>query len=117
MSTIETLHLHCKRLRLPTMAAIMRETLTTAQRESWSLETTVLTLLEQELVGRERRRIERLLKRSGLPEGKTLDQFDFKRLPLKAQRQLRQLAEGDFVDRAGNALFFGLPGTGKTQPG
>lgn len=115
MSTIETLHLHCKRLRLPTMAAIMRETLTTAQRESWSLETTVLTLLEQELVGRERRRIERLLKRSGLPEGKTLDQFDFKRLPLKAQRQLRQLAEGDFVDRAGNALFFGLPGTGKTH--
>jgi len=115
MSTIESLRLHCKSLRLPSMAAIMSETLDTAQRESWSLETTLLTLLEQELAGRERRRIERLLKRSGLPEGKTLDQFDLKRLPLKAQRQLQQLAAGDFVDRAGNALFFGLPGTGKTH--
>jgi DNA replication protein DnaC len=97
------------------MAAVMSETLDIAQRESWPVETTLLTLLEQELAGRERRRIERLLKRSGLPEGKTLDQFDFKRLPLKAQRQLQQLAGGDFVDRAGNALFFGLPGTGKTH--
>lgn len=115
MSAAETLRLQCKQLRLPTMAAIMSETLTTAQRESWSLETTLHTLLEQELAGRQRRRIERMLKRSGLPAGKTLDQFDFNRLPLKAQRQLRQLAEGEFVDRAGNALFFGLPGTGKTH--
>lgn len=115
MSTLETLRLHCKSLRLPTMAAIMAETVATAERESWSLETTLLNLLEQEVAGRERRRIERLLKRSGLPAGKTLDQFDMKQLPLKAQRQLRQLAQGDFVSRAGNALFFGLPGTGKTH--
>ncbi len=115
MANAEALRLHCKTLRLPTMAAIMAETLATAQRESWSLETALLNLLEQEVAGRERRRIERLLKRSGLPTGKTLDQFDFKRMPLKAQRQLRQLADGDFVDRAGNALFFGLPGTGKTH--
>lgn len=85
MSAAETLRLQCQQLRLPTMAAIMSETLTTAQRESWSLETTLLTLLEQELAGRQRRRIERMLKRSGLPPGKTLDQFDFNRLPLKAQ--------------------------------
>jgi DNA replication protein DnaC len=97
------------------MADIIEETLVTARRESWSLETTLLNLLEQESVGRERRRIVRLLKRSGLPAGKTLEQFDFKPLPLKAQRQLKQLADGDFVDRAGNALFFGLPGTGKTH--
>lgn len=115
MANLEALCLHCKTLRLPTMAAIMAETLATAQQESWSLEMTLLNLLEQEVAGRERRRIARLLKRSGLPEGKTLEQFDFKRMPLKAQRQLKQLAEGDFVDRTGNALFFGLPGTGKTH--
>jgi DNA replication protein DnaC len=94
MANLEAVRQHCKTLRLPTMAAIMAETLTTAQQESWSLETTLLNLLEQEVASRERRRIERLLKRSGLPEGKTLAQFDFKRMPLKAQRQLQQLAEG-----------------------
>lgn len=115
MSTPETLLLHCKSLRLPTMAAILEEMLHTAQRESWSPETTLLNLLEQEVAGRERRRIERLLKQSQLPAGKTLDQLDLKRLPLRAQRQLAQLASGDFADRAENALFFGLPGTGKTH--
>jgi len=115
MSTPETLVLHCKTLRLPTMAAILEEMLHTAQRESWSLETTLLNLLEQEVAGRERRRIERLLKQSQLPAGKTLDQLDLKRLPSRAQRQLVQLASGDFADRAENALFFGLPGTGKTH--
>lgn len=115
MSTPETLRLHCKTLRLPTMAAIIEETLSRSQRESWSLETTLLNLLEQEVAGRERRRIERLLKQSQLPVGKTLDQLDLKRLPLRAQRQLAQLATGEFADRAENALFFGLPGTGKTH--
>lgn len=115
MSPLEPLRLHCKTLRLPTMAAIIDEVVATAQRESWSLETTLLALLEQEVAGRERRRIERLFKQSHLPAGKTLDQFDHKRLPLRAQRQLGQLATGEFADRAGNALFFGLPGTGKTH--
>lgn len=115
MSTVEALRLQCKALRLPTMATIIEETLQLAQQESWSLELTLHNLLEQEVLGRERRRIERLLKRSGLPAGKRLDLFDLNRLPLKAQRQIQQLATGDFVDRAGNALFFGLPGTGKTH--
>jgi hypothetical protein len=29
---------------------------------------------------------------------------------------LPQLLGGEFVERAENILFFGLPGTGKTQP-
>jgi DNA replication protein DnaC len=111
----ERLRHHCKSLRLPTMAATIEEMLATAERESWSLETTLLHLLEQELAGRARRRIERLLQLSHLPPGKTLHQFDLKRLPLRAQRQLAQLAGGEFVERAANALFFGLPGTGKTH--
>ena len=115
MSTVETLRLHCKTLRLPTAAEVVAETLATAQREAWSLEQSLLHLLEQELAGRQRRRIVRLLKQSHLPEGKLLSTFDQQRLPLRIRRLLPQLASGDFINRAENLLLFGLPGTGKTH--
>lgn len=61
------------------------------------------------------RRVERLRKASKLPLGKTLEAFDMTRLPPKVSRTLRELARGDFLERAINVLAFGLPGTGKTH--
>jgi DNA replication protein DnaC len=115
MSAVETLRLHCKALRLPTAAQVMEETLARAQREDWSLEQGVLHLFEQELAGRQRRRITRLLKESHLPEGKTLSTFDQKRLPPRVRHLLAELSAGDFIERGDNILLFGLPGTGKTH--
>ena len=57
-------------------------------------------LLELETNERAERRIERLLKRSGLPEGKTLATFNQKLMPMKVRRQIPLLVEGGFVDRA-----------------
>lgn len=115
MSGIEALRLHCKDLRLPTIAEVVEETLERSQREDWSLEQLLLHLFEAEMAGRRRRRITRQLKRSHLPEGKTLATFDKKRLPLRTRRMLPELVSGDFIDRAENILLFGLPGTGKTH--
>ena len=115
MPQSERIRLHCKALRLPTLATIFEQTLSTAQREDWSLETFVLSLLEQELAGRQQRRIERLTKQAHLPPGKTLATFDQSRLPLRLRRQLPALATGEVLGRADNILFFGLPGTGKTH--
>ncbi len=115
MSATETVRLYCKALRLPTVAAVVGETLTLAQREAWPLETFLLHLLEQEVAGRQQRRIERLLRQSHLPVGKTLSSFDQSRLPLHTRRLLPELARGDFIGRSGNILFFGLPGTGKSH--
>ncbi|RIK37066.1 MAG: AAA family ATPase [Chloroflexi bacterium] len=115
MSATETVRLHCKALRLPTVAAVISETLALAQREAWPLETFLLHLLEQEVAGRQQRRIERLLRQSHLPAGKTLSSFDQSRLPLPIRRQLPALASGDFIGRSENILFFGLPGTGKSH--
>ena len=112
---LDTIRAHCRQLRLPTAAALVAETLATAQREEWPLETFLAHLLEQELDGRRQRRISRLLKRAHLPAGKTLDAFEQQRLPLRVRRQLSQLAEGDFIKRGDNVLLFGLPGTGKTH--
>jgi DNA replication protein DnaC len=107
--------LYCKALRLPTIREVANETIARAEREAWSPETFLAHLLEQEVEGRRQRRIERLQKQSHLPPGKTLDQFDERRLPLRIRRMLPQLRSGEFADRADNILLFGLPGTGKTH--
>ena len=46
---------------------------------------------------------------------KSLPNFNVKRLPAKAQRQLRTLLEGDFLSRKENVLVFGNPGSGKSH--
>lgn len=115
MSQHEQIRTYCKNLRLPSLSEGLADTLDRAQREAWSIENCLLHLLEQEVVGRQRRRIERFLRESQLPAGKTLALFDQSRLPLRIRRLLPQLEQGDFVDRSENVLFFGLPGTGKTH--
>jgi len=86
-----------------------------AEAENWSFEQYLKVLVEQEVHDRYDRRIERLLKRSCLPEGKSLSTLDQKLFPAKIRRQLPVLCEGGFVERAENVLAFGLPGTGKTH--
>lgn len=113
--SVDVLRQHCKALSLPTMFQIVEEVLDLARREDWPLETCLHHLLEQELAGRRRRRIERLTRQSHLPEGKTLSTFDQKRISLRVRRMLPQLCRGDLIDRAENILIFGLPGTGKTH--
>ena len=112
---LETIRTYCKALRLPTVSQVVDDTLATAQREDWSLETFLQQLLEQEMEGRSQRRIQRLTKAAHLPPGKTLETFDQQRLPLRIRRQLSRLCQGGLIDRAENILVFGLPGTGKTH--
>ena len=112
---LEAIHSYCKALRLPTIAGEVDDTLMTAEREDWPLETFLQHLLEQEMDGRRERRITRHLKAAHLPPGKTIDTFDQQRLPLRVRRQVPQLCRGDFITRAENILIFGLPGTGKTH--
>jgi len=115
MLQIETLQQHFRTLRMPTAVQIVEETIATAQKENWSLETFLSEILEQEMEGRRLRRIERLKKAAHLPVAKTLATFNQERLPLQIRRILPQLCTGEFVDRAENLLVFGLPGRGKTH--
>lgn len=112
---LDAITAYCKTLRLPTIAQVAEDALATAQREDWPLETFLQHLLEQEMAGRRERRITRLLKAAHFPPGKTLETFDQRRLPLRIRRQVPQLCQGEFIERAENILVFGLPGTGKTH--
>jgi DNA replication protein DnaC len=115
VSQHEAIRLHCKALRLPTIAEVLTETLALAEREAWPLDTFLLQLFEQELAGRQERRTQRLLSEAHLPEGKTLAGFDQARLPLRIRRAIPELTSGALISRAENLLCFGLPGTGKTH--
>jgi len=75
----------------------------------------MLEVFEAEADARRERRVERLLRASQLPPGKTLDTIDLGRLPKPLVTKIREVASGEFVDRAVNILCFGLPGVGKSH--
>ncbi len=104
-----------RQLRLPSFVALHAEVAQQAERQGWTFDRYLQHLAEVELADRQRRRIERLLKRSRLPAEKTLDALEMDRMPVKVRRQVPVLCEGGFVDRAENVLCFGLPGRGKTH--
>lgn len=75
----------------------------------------VLEVLEMEAEAREQRKIARLRRAAQLPPGKTFEALDASTLPAPLMRKLRELARGEFLERAENALAFGLPGVGKSH--
>jgi DNA replication protein DnaC len=99
--------------KLPTMAAECARRFRDAGHDDAL--TVLAETLEAEFGERRVRRCDRLLRGSKLPPGKTFETLDEKRLPKGVTPRLRELASGEFLDRAANVLCFGLPGTGKTH--
>jgi DNA replication protein DnaC len=104
-----------KKLHLPGISEYWKQITENAVKNSWSYEEYLLSLLEEECQSRYNRRVERLKKASNLDSTKTMERFDFKRLPLKINQQVKALLDGNFLDRAENVLVFGQPGSGKTH--
>jgi len=104
-----------RRLRLPTMASELDEATKRAEANDWTPKAFLGHLASAEVEARRVRRVERNLKASHLPPGKTLDTLNLKRYTLKVRRQVGSLISGDFLDRAENVLLFGLPGRGKSH--
>jgi DNA replication protein DnaC len=104
-----------KALHLPEMRACFEQAAQRAEKETLSYEQYLLELAERECEARRRNRIVKLLRESELPREKTLANFDLKRLPVKAGRQLKVLLDGSFLERKENLLVFGNPGAGKSH--
>jgi DNA replication protein DnaC len=104
-----------RELHLPTFRENFEEAARRAQQETLSYEQYLLDLANRECETRRANRVARLLRDSGLPLDKTLENFDLKRLPAKVSRQVRTLGEGSFLDRRENLLVFGKNGSGKTH--
>ncbi len=102
-------------MRLPTIAREYAQAIHRAEEENWGYPRLLTYLFEAEAGDRLQRKIQRQLKDSNLPAGKTLESLDEKKLPDKIRRQLPALLEADFVRRGDNLLCFGLAGRGKTH--
>jgi len=110
-----SLPLLLRAMRLPTIAREHDDAIRRAEAENWGYARFLSYLFEAEGNDRLQRKIQRLLKESNLPAGKTLESLDDKKLPDKIRRQLPTLLEADFVRRGDNLLCFGLAGRGKTH--
>lgn len=111
----DSLALLLKAFRLPTMAEIYERVMQEAEQQGWGYRKFLLHLCEAEAQDRGERKLERLLKESGLPEGKTLANLDEAKLPAKVRRIFPSLLDGSFVTRADNVIALGLPGRGKSH--
>jgi DNA replication protein DnaC len=111
----EALGLLLKAFRLPTMATIYDQVVQQAEQQGWGYRKFLLHLCEAEAQDRAERKLERLLKQSGLPGGKTLGSLEEAKLPAKVRRVLPALLDGGFVSRAENVIALGLPGRGKSH--
>ena len=102
-----------KDLHLPTVRECYEETARRAERETLSYEQYLLEVVTRECEQRRKSRVQRLLKDSALPLEKSLPNFDLKRLPAKAARQLKTLLEGGFLDRKRTFWSSGIRGRGR----
>jgi DNA replication protein DnaC len=103
-------------LRLPSFTRHWASFADIADAESWPAARFLATLAEHELAERQQRRIARHAQAARLPPGKTFDSFDFTVVPSVSKARFLALAEGDsWLDRGGNILLFGPPGTGKSH--
>jgi len=115
MMSQDSLVMLLRSVNLPSCARYYQEVPDKAESEGWNLVQYLRHLVEMEIEARRLGKIERLLKASHLPSGKTLATLDVSRFSAKIRRQLPTLCEGHFLERSENILAFGLPGRGKTH--
>lgn len=105
----------CKLLHLPAVGSQCAGLAELAVKERQSHLDYLEALLAAELEEREHRMVGRRLREARLPRMKTLDEFDFSQSPKVSAAEIRQLAEGGYIERAEPILFIGDCGTGKTH--
>ena len=116
MPNAATLPLLLKQLALPSMYANWETAAKQAEKNHWSYPEYLTVLSDQEAVIRQQKRIQRHLKESKLPPGKTLDSYDFTATQSVNAAQITALADNtNWVSQANNVVIFGPSGVGKTH--
>ena len=75
----------------------------------------LLRLLEQQVLSKIDRSINRKVQLAAFPQIKRLEEFDFAYQPKINEQLIRELASLDFLKTAKNILLIGPPGVGKTH--
>ncbi|KQQ28623.1 IS21-like element helper ATPase IstB [Frondihabitans sp. Leaf304] len=105
----------CRRLRLPTIRAVVDEAMAAANKEQLSYQGFLAELLLAECDDRDRRSSVRRVKAAGFPRDKWLGDFDFEANPNINPATINTLATGDWVRRGQPLCLIGDSGTGKSH--
>lgn len=111
----QRLRSHLAFLRLSAAAESLTSVLDTARDEQASPLAVIEQLLAVEVDATQVRRLTGRLRFACLPTASTLAEFDYTAQPGIDAKLVGELATLRFLDDAGNVLFVGPPGTGKTM--
>ena len=106
---------HVKSLRLPTVGREFPAVSRQARDAGWPYEDHLKELLEREVLARQSRTVERLIKYADFPDMKTLDQIDWKALDGISKPKLLELATCGYIGEGEDVIFAGPIGTGKSH--
>jgi DNA replication protein DnaC len=102
-------------LKAPAAAKALPQLAERARKDSWSYERFAEELLATEHLSRSAHGGEARIRAARFPARKSLDEFDFSFQKSVSRQVLAHLAQLDFLAEAGNVVFLGPPGTGKTH--
>lgn len=105
----------CRRLRLPTIRAVVEDAATAARKDQLSYYGFLAELLLSECDDRDRRSVVRRIKRAGFPREKWLADFDFDANPNINPATIGTLATGDWIRKGQPLCLIGDSGTGKSH--
>jgi DNA replication protein DnaC len=114
-ATYQRLRAHLSFLKLPAAAEALPGILDSARGEDLSTVAVLEALLAVEVETTQARRLASRLRFACLPTPSGLEAFDFSAQPGVDEKLVRELASLRFLDDAGNVVFVGPPGTGKTM--
>lgn len=105
-----------RQLRLSGMASVLETRLLQAQTEKQLPIDFLSTLVQDELIKRQDRLLQRRIKDAEFRDhGKTLDGFDFDFNKKMDRKLVFEMTTGRFIEQREDALFLGPPGTGKSH--
>lgn len=103
-----------KNLHLQKIRDLLEKETRHAEKEHIPYQEFLLRLVRPQYYARQEKALEWRIKNARLPERWTLETFPFKTQTGVDQRQIKTLAELDFIPRAENIVFIGPTGVGKT---
>ena len=104
-----------KQLHLTAMAQGYSEVARQCEQGKRTFEQYLAALVAMEIAHKRSCRIGRLVKDAKLPKDRSIEGYDFKCRTGISEQQVRRLAEGNFVGQAGNVVFYGGFGVGKSH--
>jgi DNA replication protein DnaC len=113
--TLDPLAAKLTALGLDYPASCLSELVEQATRDALAPAAFLDLVLSAELERKDERRVTTMLKLSGLPPGKTLEDFDWAFQPRVDRRQIELLATCSYLREKTNVLFLGPPGVGKSH--